>query len=197
VVSIENFSEHEYLEWLDCHASIMVDSYAWWTVLHKRPRYKNEIIDLVAKVEGKIVGFVTAELNSKVIDIVKDDYGFVWEFGVHRNYRENGIGFKLINELHNSMRNNFGINKSIWYSQDTNAQAFYKKIGMTEIERHWQFTVNPTVQLNHYFKKEHIECLEIRGNCSVEDFDTIASKYKFSNDDALMPQLCIGYEYTR
>ena len=34
----------------------------------------------------------------------EDDYGFVWEFGVHRDYRGNGYGKKLIKRAHKIMK---------------------------------------------------------------------------------------------
>ena len=88
---IREYKESDELNWLDLHATLMVDSYAWWTVIHKKPRYKNTIIDLVVTTEkeDEIIGLITIEINSEVIDFVEGDYGFVWEFGVHRKYRGN------------------------------------------------------------------------------------------------------------
>ncbi|PAB57389.1 GNAT family N-acetyltransferase [Anaeromicrobium sediminis] len=194
-ITIEEYSSLDELEWLDAHASVMVDSYAWWVVLHKKPKYENQVIDLIAKIDNKIVGFITVEMNSEIIDIVKDDYGFVWEFGVHRNYRGNNIGYLLIEEVHKIMKDKFNTNKSIWYSQDERAQKYYEKLNMREITRHWQFTIEPNDKVKNFFNKDNVDCWEIRGACNVNDFENVSSKYEFSKDDTLMPRLCIGYEY--
>lgn len=195
-VIIREYRKEEELEWLDLHASLMVDSYAWWVVIHKKHNYKNEKVDLVAVFEGRLIGLITIEVNAEVIDIVDGNYGFVWEFGVHREYRGNGIGKKLIDKAHDIMKKKFEINRSIWYSQDQNAQRYYEKLGMREIERHWQFTITPTEEQKVQFKKDGFNCWQMRGSCAFGDLEKIKNKYNvIEDDDALKPGLCIGYEY--
>ncbi|MEA3312838.1 MAG: GNAT family N-acetyltransferase, partial [Caldisericota bacterium] len=60
-VIIREYKKSDELKWLDVHASVMVDSYAWWTVIHKKPKYKKDTIDLVAVCNDNIVGFITIE----------------------------------------------------------------------------------------------------------------------------------------
>lgn len=197
-IVIREYKPSDELRWLDVHASVMVDSYAWWTVIHKKPSYKNEVIDLVAVNDRGIIGFITIEINS---DIMKDsnldgEYGFVWEFGVYRDFRGNKIGEKLIKNAHEIMRNNFGINKSIWYSQDPKAQEYYERLGMKEIERHWQFSVYPTEAQKKMFIKDKFDCWTMRGSCAIDHFEEVKKKYSIiEDDDALKPRICIGYEY--
>jgi ribosomal protein S18 acetylase RimI-like enzyme len=193
---IREYKESDELKWLDVHASVMVDSYAWWTVIHKKPKYKKDAIDLVAVYNDSIVGFITIEINSDIVKELKN-VGFIWEFGVHRNYRGNNIGKMLIYEAHKIMRDKYEINKSIWYSQDLKAQKYYEKLGMKEIERHWQFSINPTNEQLGMFKKDGFICWEMRGSCSIEDFYKVKEKFKIiEDDDALKPRICIGYEFT-
>jgi len=193
---IRGYKESDELKWLDVHATVMVDSYAWWTVIHKKPKYKKDTIDLVSVYNDNIVGFITIEINSDIVKELKN-VCFVWEFGVHRNYRGNGIGKMLIYEAHKIMRDKYGINKSIWYSQDLKAQKYYEKLGMKEIERHWQFSINPTKEQLGMFKKDGFVCWEMRGSCSIEDFYKVKEKFKIiEDDDALKPRICIGYEFT-
>ncbi len=194
-IIIHNYKKEDELEWLDLHASLMVDSYAWWTVIHQKSEYKNESVDLVGVIDNKIIALLSIEINADIIDIVEDDYGFVWEFGVHRDYRGNGYGKKLIKRAHKIMRESYGINKSIWFSQDKKAQKYYKSLGMQEIERHWQFSFLPTEKQKKEFQKDGLSSLEIRASSKVDDFKKIKDKYKLIEDDALKARLCIGYEY--
>ncbi len=194
-IIIHNYKKEDELEWLDLHASLMVDSYAWWTVIHQKPEYKNESVDLVGVIDNKIIALLTIEINADIIDLVEDDYGFVWEFGVHRDYRGNGYGKKLIKRAHKIMRESCRINKSIWFSQDKKAQKHYKSLGMQEIERHWQFSFLPTEKQKKEFEKDGLNSLEIRASSKVDDFKKIKDKYKLIEDDALKARICIGYEY--
>jgi hypothetical protein len=101
----------------------------------------------------------------------------------------------LIKEAHKHIKEKYGINKSIWFSQDEKAQEYYKKLGMREIERHWQFSIRPNENIKEFFMKDGLECWEIRGSCRVQDLDKVKSKYNLiEEDDALKPRICIGYE---
>ncbi|TDP88955.1 ribosomal protein S18 acetylase RimI-like enzyme [Halanaerobium saccharolyticum] len=194
-IIIRNYKKEDELEWLDLHASLMVDSYAWWTVIHQKPEYKNESIDLVGVINDKIIALLTIEINADIIDLIEDDYGFAWEYGVHRDYRAHGYGKKLIKRAHKIMKESYGINKSIWFSQDKKAQKYYESLGMKEIERHWQFSFLPTEKQKKEFEKDGLSSLEIRASSKVDDFKKIKDKYKLIEDDALKARICIGYEY--
>jgi len=68
---------------------------------------------------------------------------------------------------------------------------------MKEIERHWQFSINPTNEQLEMFKKDRFICWEMRGSCSIKDFYKVKEKFKIiEDDDALKPRICIGYEFT-
>lgn len=193
---IREYNEDDELRWLDVHASVMVDSYAWWTVIHKKPDYENEIIDLVIEKGNEITGFITTEINSKVIDFVQGDYGFVWEFGIHRNHRGYNLGKRLIDKTHSILNKNYNINKSIWFSQDKKAQQYYKHLGMEEIKRHWQFSIKPSRKLKDKLFKKGFECWNLRGSCEIEKFEKVKKNFNLlEDDDTLKPRLCIGYKY--
>ena len=183
--------------WLDLHAVVAVDSYAWWIVVHRKPEYKNDTVDLVAESKGNLIGFITVEINSPVISHMSEDYGFVWEFGVHRKHRRRGVGRALIDKAHRLLRRRYQITTSIWYSQDTRAQQYYRHLGMKEIDRHWQFSLHPDSAIKEIFSRENIDCWEIRGSCPEVDFETVRRKYRvIEDDDTLKPRLCIGFSFT-
>ncbi len=193
-IHIRQYRAEDELQWLDVHASVMVDSSAWWIVLHEKPAYKNDIVDMVAVEGDKLVGFLTLEIDS---EIMKDDssFAFAWEFGVHREFRGRGIGRKLIDMAHKELKEEHGIQRSIWFSQDEKAQKFYEHMGMQEIERHWQFSFYPTEEQKKALKQDGIDCWDIRGSCSEENFSRVKEKYKLIEDNpALKPRLCKGYE---
>lgn len=193
---IREYKEKDELQWLDTHASVMVDSFAWWTVIHNKPEYDNEVIDFVVELGEEVVGFITTELNSKVIEFVEEDYGFVWEYGVHRDHRGKGLGKKLIDRTHQLMRERYDINKSIWFSQDKHAQKYYEKLGMKEIERHWQFSVKPGKKLKKNLLDKGFNCWKMRGSCVVGQFENVKENFDLIEDiEALKPRLCIGYSY--
>ncbi|MBK8549996.1 MAG: GNAT family N-acetyltransferase [Ignavibacteria bacterium] len=194
-IKIRNYKNSDELEWLDLHASVMVDSYAWWIVIHKKPNYKKETIDLVACHNERIIGFTTGEVNS---EMSKSNEVFIWEFGVHRNYRGKNIGRIMIKNLHKIMNENYGLNKSIWYSQDPASIEYYKHIGMKEIGRHWQLSLVPTKEQKDAFKKDNFYCRNIRGACDIDKLDEVRKIFTTDDDDdTLKPMICVGFEYVK
>jgi ribosomal protein S18 acetylase RimI-like enzyme len=197
MLSIEKYQTRDELAWLDVHAQVMVDSAAWWTVLHKKPVFQQPSIDLVAKWNEKIVGFIVIEINS-AIDKENHPSGFVWEFGVHRDFRGKGIGKMLIAAAHKEMNSDFNISKSIWYSQEEFAQKYYQKLGMKEIGRHWQFTVYADKKLTAQLKEKGFDCWNLRGSCSIEDWEKVNRNFEIeTEDEALKPRICVGYEFIK
>lgn len=41
---VREYKSEDELKWLDVHASVMVDSTAWWTVIHQKPNYKSQLL---------------------------------------------------------------------------------------------------------------------------------------------------------
>ncbi|HMS64628.1 MAG TPA: GNAT family N-acetyltransferase [Ignavibacteria bacterium] len=192
-IIIREYKPEDESKWLDIHAGVMVDSYAWWTVIHKKIVYEKEVIDLVACSEGKITGFLVAEINS---DVCKEkDTAFVWDFGVQRKHRNKKTGTNLIAQLHKIMNEKFNINKSIWYTQDPDSQKFYEHIGMKEIGRHWQLSIEPVKDQLISFRENKFVTWSIRGSCEMDDLEKVKSVYKVSEDDSLKPMICVGYEF--
>ncbi len=194
-VTIQEYQPFMELRWLDVHAAVMIDSAAWWTVLHKKTVYEKNVVDLVALINGKIAGFIVVEINSEIIAEI-NSAGFVWEFGVHRDFRGNKIGKMLIEKAHEIMNTKFQINKSIWYSQEEKAQKYYEKLGMKEIGRHWQFSINPGKEIFDKLLKDGFNCWNMRGSCDPKDFKKVKKKFEIIEDDeTLKPRICVGYEY--
>ncbi len=196
-VNIIGYEPSRELEWLDIHASVMVDSAAWWIVLHRKPGYPQPIVDLIATVDDKIVGFIVIEISPEIISEI-NPAGFVWEFGVHRDYRGHDIGKMLINKAHKIMNREHEVNKSIWYSQDARAQSYYRKLRMKEIGRHWQFSLKPGKDLKKVLKEDGFDCWNLRGSCSIEDFARAKINFDVIEDnETLKPRICIGFEYIK
>ncbi|MDQ3021771.1 MAG: GNAT family N-acetyltransferase [Bacteroidota bacterium] len=192
-IIIRDYKTEEELEWLDLLASVMVDSYAWWEVKHKKKIHKNVVIDLVACDKDRLVGFTVAE-----IDEGEKDTAFVWDFGVHRNYRGKNIGWKMIQRLHKIMNEKYGLQKSIWYSQDPDSIKYYEHLGMKEIGRHWQLSVKPTTEQFKYFKKDKFCCWYMRGDCALNDLEDVKKNFiTFENDDTAKPMICVGFEFIK
>ena len=63
--------------------------------IYNNPDYHN----IVAKLDGKIVGLATVVVNHDIVEQLKP-FLTVWNLGVHKDYRRNKIGTRLLNYIY-------------------------------------------------------------------------------------------------
>lgn len=84
---------------------------------------------LVAKSEGKIVGYTSVTMAYNLFD-GKNPFMTLWWVGTHPDYRHSGIGTKLFEKIEEIAREN---NCELIYftskSDNVGAHAFYKRLG--------------------------------------------------------------------
>ncbi len=90
---------------------------------------KNMYRFLVAKSEGKIVGYTSVTMAYNLFD-GKNPFMTLWWVGTHPDYRHSGIGTKLFEKIEEIAREN---NCELIYftskSDNVGAHAFYKRLG--------------------------------------------------------------------
>lgn len=93
--------------------------------IYNNPDYHN----IVAKLDGKIVGLATVVVNHDIVEQLKP-FLTVWNLGVHKDYRRNKIGTRLLNYIYeyaNKLECQFIA--LIAESDNVVAQRFYEKLG--------------------------------------------------------------------
>lgn len=94
----------------------------------ENPMYHN----VVAKVDGKIVGFALVILNYDIVDRLKP-FLTVWNFGVAKEWRRKGIGMKMFEYIDSfSKSKNCDFISLIAEKDNVIAQSFYEKIGYSK-----------------------------------------------------------------
>lgn len=85
---------------------------------------------IVYEIDGKVVGFVRYGLNKKNYS---KEYGEIYALYVDENYKNKGIGSKLINYTFNILKEKY--NKVLISTlQGNSANTFYKKMGGKNID---------------------------------------------------------------
>ena len=97
--------------------------------MEKLYKNKNMYRFLVAKSEGKIVGYTSVTMAYNLFD-GKNPFMTLWWVGTHPDYRHSGIGTKLFEKIEEIAREN---NCELIYftskSDNVGAHAFYKRLG--------------------------------------------------------------------
>lgn len=85
--------------------------------------------NIVAKVNGKIVGLATIIINYDIVEELKP-FLTIWNFGVHQNYRRQKIGTKMFEYIYEYAKdNNCDFISLIAETENVIAQSFYESLG--------------------------------------------------------------------
>lgn len=93
--------------------------------INNNPDYHN----IVAKLDGKIVGFATIVMNHDIVEELKP-FLTVWNFGVHKDYRRKKIGTKMFNYIYDFAKKLDCDFIALMAEKDNIiAQSFYEHLG--------------------------------------------------------------------
>ncbi|MEW6523030.1 MAG: GNAT family N-acetyltransferase [Bacillota bacterium] len=183
--------------WLNTWGQVAVTSTAWVVLHHQKPRYRLPSLELVAELNGELVGFLDVEVESKpgTLGYAKDSCcGFVWEYGVRPDCQRRGIGRALV-EAARAWLDSRGIRRMEFWSQEPRAQAFYEAMGLTELGRHYQFFMDLPEENLARFQEDGVGLFWAAGHCPLDRFESIRERYRVKTLGRTSPAVCTGYEY--
>jgi len=196
-IYIEKLNESDHDEWLKVWGEVATKSMAWVALHHQKPKYDGKRLELVAKLNGRIVAFMFTEIEEKPgeIGLLEDSKcGFVWEFGVVEEHRGKGIAKKLIEHTKQWLKRSDIFRMEFW-SQEESAQKYYEKLGMEEIERHWQFYTKLNKDITSELSKDTLGLYYAYVSCKENKLEEIKKKYDVINLYGTKPLICKGYNY--
>ncbi len=202
-IDIRDYTPADEAAWLSCWGQVAVTSHAWGNPPYtSKPRHGGPALSLLAVVEGVVVGFIDIEIETKAgeVGLLTDSpCGFVWDFGVLPGFRRRGFGRELLVVAANRLAA-AGLHRMEFWSMDEDAQAFYRRSGMTEINRHWRFWAklsgSPANALGLAGDAPgSLRIVFAHGTCSVEDWPTVTSSGLVMAEPPYEPHLCLGFDY--
>jgi len=196
-ILIREYREEDEAEWLRVHAIIMSISHAWNFVIQERPVYEgHESTKLVAVSDGKIVGITDVQYENEPGELCwnKDILGgYVLEFGRLPEYKGQNIGKQLIGAtIEDALKK--GFHRLEYWSQDRNAQRFYRRLGMKEIGRYYRFYLKPPKDIAENFQQRGIALDYLYGGCLPEEWANVQQEFEVISKHPQEPHLCVGFE---
>ena len=195
-IEIRPYTDEDHDEWMLLHARIMTISRSWNYCIQERPAYEGHASTcLVACHEGKIIGLTDTMYDNEPGEICfRKDLrgGYVTEFGRLPEYTGCALGKRLIEATITDARSH-DVTRLEYWSQDSGAQSYYKKLGLTEIARHYRFRMEPPQEVIDYMLQDGIGIEYIYGVCQLEDWAHVQKQHTLKSDHPLEPRLCVGY----
>ena len=122
--------------WLECRVLAFLDSAYYDAVEREKERYERPSIELVADVDGRIVGLIDVELEEEPGTVCWDRPGLggmIWHLAVLPEHRRRGIATQLVAAAESAARRH-GIERfEAWTRDDEWVQRWYEGNGFERV----------------------------------------------------------------
>jgi ribosomal protein S18 acetylase RimI-like enzyme len=137
---IREYRDEDEMQWVRCRIIAFLDCSYWDDIKRKKEKYKGSSISLVAEEQGKVIGFIDAELDSEDVSCSRhgERNAVVWNLGVLPEYRKLSVAKKLWEETKRRLLAENIHYCEVWTQEDVPANSFYRRMGFAlEKEHSW------------------------------------------------------------
>ncbi|ALC85178.1 GNAT family acetyltransferase [Bacillus sp. FJAT-22090] len=128
---IREYTDTDEKGWVRCRTLSFLNTAYFDNVLNKKESYENPAIELVAELNGQIVGLIDVEYEKEEKTVCSRGEGLggmIWHIAVHPDYYRQGIGEKLLQEAEKRAIS-LGLNRfEAWTRDDRWVQNWYEKM---------------------------------------------------------------------
>lgn len=125
-------------------------------VLKEKENYENPAIELVAEVDGQIVGLIDVEFEKEERTVCSRGAGLggmIWHIAVHPDFSRQGIGTQLLDAAANKAEEK-GLNRlEAWTRDDVWVQNWYEKMQFNQVDSYYHIYFEGD-EMNHQIQSE-------------------------------------------
>ena len=137
---IREYNEKDEIGWVRCRVLSFLHTAYFDNVLNKKEIYENPSIELVAELNGQIVGLIDVEYEKEERTVCSRGEGLggmIWHIAVHPDYYRQGIGEQLLQEAEKRAIY-FGLNRfEAWTRDDWWVRKWYEKMLFNKVESYY------------------------------------------------------------
>jgi GNAT superfamily N-acetyltransferase len=137
---IREYKITDEIGWVRCRTLSFLNTAYFDNVLNKKESYENPAIELVAELDGKIVGLIDIECEKEEKTVCSRGEGLggmIWHIAVHPDYYRQGIGEKLLQEAEKRAIS-LGLNRfEAWTRDDRWVQNWYEKMLFNKVDSYY------------------------------------------------------------
>ena len=120
--------------WVRCRVLSFLGSAFWDAVEREKEQYERPAIELVAEVDGTIVGLLDLECETPALADRPGAGGMIWHLAVHPDHQRRGIASALLEEAERRARARGLERLEAWTRDDAHVQRWYETHGFVPID---------------------------------------------------------------
>jgi ribosomal protein S18 acetylase RimI-like enzyme len=137
--------------WVECRVLAFLDSAYYDAVERVKEHYERPSIELVAEVDGQIVGLIDVECEEEPGTVCEDRPGLggmIWHLAVLRDFRRRGIATRLLATAEAEARARGIVRFEAWTRDDAWVQQWYEAQGFEQISSYLHVYVHGRAEVD-------------------------------------------------
>ena len=191
-MKIRDYQDSDEKQWLFCRNVSLMDTAYFDDIYTEKEKYENDAIELIAELNGQIIGILDAEIEQKPRQCCSSESeisAMIWSIGVLEDHRRKGIASSLFSEFINRLKEKEIKRIEAWTRDDAWVQNWYGNMGFKQFQSYWHVYLNSTQTLRDHLPKE-IEPVGLFCYCDNNNINFVKENYDIDRIHE-----CVGYEY--
>ena len=191
-MKIRDYQDSDEKQWLFCRNVSLMDTAYYDDIYTEKEKYENDAIELIAEMDGQIVGILDAEIEQRPRQCCSSATvrsAMIWSVGVLEDHRRKGIASSLFSEFIKRLKEKEIQRIEAWTRDDAWVQNWYESTGFKRFQSYWHVYLNSTQTLRQNLPKE-IEPIGLFCHCDQDNLSFVKENYDIDRIHE-----CIGYEY--
>lgn len=189
-MNIRKYNPTDEQGWVRCRVISFLDSAYFDDVHRTKEKYENPAIELVAEIDGKIVGLLDLEYETEIGDVgYKSDCltGVIWHLAVLPEYRRQGIAAQLLQEALKQAKQKGITLIQAWTRDDQFVLDWYKQNGFEKRESYYHVFAEGK-ECNIFGKTEisKLYSCSVYGQYTGDDIEMIKSNFSRVHECSLL-----------
>jgi ribosomal protein S18 acetylase RimI-like enzyme len=134
VYTVRSYEPKDGVGWVRCRVLSFLGSAFWDDVAREKETYERPAIELVAEMDGTIVGLLDVECETPALSDRSGAGGMVWHLAVHPDHQRRGVGSALLDEAERRAQEQGLARLEAWTRDDAHVQRWYEAHGFALVD---------------------------------------------------------------
>ncbi len=178
-LEIRDYQKEDQTSWLRCRVLAFLDTAYYDVVAKEKEVYQYPSIELVAIEDGMVVGLIDVEYEeepNKICTAHETLGAMIWHLAVHPDYRHQGIGTSLLEEVEKRLKEKQITYLEAWTRDDKWVQRWYLKQQFMKLSTYLHVYINGT----NGIRSQVPDLIPVQSFCQYtgNDWAMIKKRYK-------------------